>query len=107
MQYNYFPGRLRFRDPVLRDVDIRNAALDVVKLICPHTEITYKENTASILAVYPAEEVNPDSLQPLVPLLLKIEPKIRFYTPKKKDDILAGIAEIKLQVENIKRQKNE
>lgn len=104
MTYNYFPGRLRFRDPVLRDTDIRNAALEVVKIICPQTEITYKESTASILAVYPAEEVNPDALQPLVPLLLKIEPKIRFYTPKKKDDILAGIAEIKSQVENIKRR---
>ena len=101
MEYRYFPGRLRFRDSVLRDVDIRNAALDVVKLICPQAEITYKESTASILAVYPAEEVNPDSLQPLVPLLLKIEPKIRFYTPKKKDDILAGIAEIKSQVEKV------
>ena len=60
MQYNYFPGRLRFRDPVLRDSDIRNAALEVVHLICPQAEITYKESTASILAVYPADEVNPD-----------------------------------------------
>lgn len=94
MQYNYFPGRLRFRDPVLRDGDIRNAALEVVKLICPAAEITYKESTASILAVYPPEAVTPDNLKPLVPLLLKIEPKIRFYTPKKKDEVLAGIAEI-------------
>ena len=104
MQYNYFPGRLRFRDPILRDTDIRNAALEIVSIICPQAEITYKESTASILAVYPEESVNPDALQPLVPLLLKIEPKIRFYTPKKKDDILAGIAEIKSQVENIKRR---
>ena len=107
MTYNYFPGRLRFRDPILRDQDIRSAALEVVRLICPQAEITYKESTASILAVYPADEVNPDDLQPFIPLLLKIEPKIRFYTPKKKDDILAGIAEIKSQVENIKRQTNE
>ncbi len=104
MQYNYFPGRLRFRDPVLRDSDIRNAALEVVQLICPQAEITYKESTASILAVYPPEAVEPDSLEPLVPLLLKLEPKIRFYTPKKKNDILAGIAEIKSIVEKIKGQ---
>ena len=96
MQYNYFPGRIRFRDPVLRDGDIRNAALEVVRLICPQAEITYKESTASILAIYPQESVNPDSLQPLVPLLLKLEPKIRFYTPKKKNEILAGIEEIRL-----------
>ena len=91
MQYNYFPGRLRFRDPVLRDEDIRNAALEVVKLICPVAEIIYKESTASILAVYPSDSVQPEKLKPLVPLLLKIEPKIRFYTPKKKPEILVGI----------------
>ena len=98
MQYNYFPGRLRFRDPVLRDTDIRNAALEVVKLLCPQGEITYKESTASILAVYPPENVNPDSLKPLIPLLLKIEPKVRFYMPKKKTEILAGIEAIKKQI---------
>ena len=104
MEYRYFPGRLRFRDLVLRDTDIRNAALEVVSIICPQAEITYKESTASILAIYPEDALNPDNLKPLLPLLLKIEPKIRFYTPKKKTDILAGIAEIKLQVEKIKNQ---
>ena len=99
MQYNYFPGRLRFRDPILRDEEIRAAALDVVKLICPDAEITWKESTASILVLYPADKVNPEKLKPLVPLLLKIEPKIRFYTPKKKDVVLAGIEEIKNRVE--------
>lgn len=103
MEYRYFPGRLRFRDPILRDSDIRNAALEVVQLICPQAEITYKESTASILAVYPENAVNPDSFKPLLPLLLKIEPKIRFYTPKKKTDILAGIAEIKSQVEKMRK----
>jgi hypothetical protein len=107
MEYRYFPGRLRFRDPVLPDTDIRNAALGVVRIICPQAEITYKESTASILAIYPEDALNPDSLKSLLPLLLKIEPKIRFYTPKKKANILAGIAEIKSQVENIKRQTNE
>ena len=103
MEYRYFPGRLRFRDPVLRDTDIRNAALEVVRLICPQAEITYKESTASILAIYQEDALNPDNLKPLLPLLLKIEPKIRFYTPKKKTDILAGIAEIKLQVEKMRK----
>ena len=101
MQYNYFPGRLRFRDPVLRDSDIRNAILEVVSIICPQAEITYKESTAGILAVYPEDAVNPESLKPLLPLLLKLEPKIRFYAPKKKSDILAGIAEIKTTVEKM------
>jgi hypothetical protein len=103
MQYNYFPGRLRFRDPILRDTEIRNAALEVVQLICPQAEITYKESTASILALYPADKVNPDTLKPLLPLLLKLEPKIRFFTPKKKDDILAGITEIKTTVQKMRK----
>ena len=98
MQYNYFPGRLRFRDPILRDIDIRNAALEVVKMIYPQAEITYKESTASILVVYPADSVNPEKLVPLKPMLLKLEPKIRFYTTKKKEDVLAGIAEIKSKI---------
>lgn len=98
MQYNYFPGRLRFRDPILRDKDIRNAALEIVKMICPQAEITYKESTASILVVYPADLVNPEKLVPLKPMLLKLEPKIRFYTIKKKEDVLAGIAEIKSKI---------
>lgn len=103
MTYNYFPGRLRFRDPVLRDTDIRNATLEVVRLICPQAEISYKESTASILAIYPEDAVNPDTLKPLLPLLLKLEPKIRFYTPRKKDNILKGISEIKSQVEKMRK----
>ncbi len=102
MQYNYFPGRLRFRDPVLRDGEIRNAAIEVVKLICPQAEITYKESTASILALYPEKALKLEELKPLLPLLLKIEPKIRFYSPKKKDDILKGISEIKDSLKNLK-----
>lgn len=98
MQYNYFPGRLRFRDPVLRDDDIRKAALDAVSILCPQAEISYKESTASILAIYPAEAVNVKELKKLVPYLLKIEPKVRFYTPKKKDEILAGIEDIKAAI---------
>ncbi len=107
MQYNYFPGRLRFRDPILRNSEIREAALEVVKMICPEAEITYKESTASILALYPEDKVDIKSLRPLLPILLKIEPKIRFYTPKKKDDILAGIAEIKSELEKIMSNRIE
>ena len=101
MQYNYFPGRLRFRDPVLRDGDIRAATLEAVRMICSQAELSYKESTASILAVYPADSVNVEELKKLVPYLLKIEPKIRFYTPKKKDEVLAGIAEIKDAIKRI------
>ena len=104
MQYNYFPGRLRFRDPVLRDADIRKAALGAVASLCPEAQLSYKESTASILATYPAEAVDTDALKPLIPYLLKIEPKVRFYTPKKKEEVLAGIAEIKDAIKRIREE---
>ncbi|MBR1639058.1 MAG: hypothetical protein IJ688_06700 [Treponema sp.] len=94
MEYRYFPGRLRFRDHVLRDEDIRKAAVNVVKIICPQAEITYTEKTSGILAIYPPQSLNLESLKPLLPLLLEIEPKVRFYTPAKKEAVLEGIKKI-------------
>ena len=101
MQYNYFPGRLRFRDPILRDGDIRAAALEAVKLICPLAQVSYKDSTASILAVYPPDSLDLGRLKGLLPYLRRLEPKVRFYTPKKKDDILAGIAAIRSAIERL------
>ncbi|MCR4938788.1 MAG: hypothetical protein K5930_01605 [Treponemataceae bacterium] len=103
MQYNYSPGRLRFRDPILRDGDIRKAAVEVVKKICSIAEISYRESTSSILVLYPEDAVSPEALKPLLPCLLKLEPKLRFYTPRKKEEILDQIREIGLAVERIKK----
>jgi len=94
MEYRYYPGRLRFRDHVLRDEEIRNATIAVLKKICPQAEITYTEKTSGILAIYPKESVDLKKLKPLVPLLLEIEPKIRFYSPQKKQVVLKGIKKI-------------
>ena len=100
MEYRYFPGRLRFRDHVLRDLEIRQAAVAVIKKICPEAQITYTEKTSSILAVYPENSINLESLRPLLPLLLELEPKIRFYNYSKKKDILDGIKKIEAQIKN-------
>ncbi|MCR5252895.1 MAG: hypothetical protein K6C98_04175 [Treponema sp.] len=94
MEYRYFPGRLRFRDHILRDEDIRNAAIKAVKIICPKAEITYTEKTSGILATYPSNSLDVEKLKALTPLVLEIEPKIRFYTPQKKQFILDGIKKI-------------
>ena len=98
MEYRYFPGRLRFRDHILRDEEIRNALIEVVKKICPEATITYTEKTSGILATYPPGSIKTDELKPLVPLLLEIEPKVRFYTPSKKQSILDGIKKIEMKV---------
>ena len=94
MEYRYFPGRLRFRDHVLRDIDIRNALFDAIKIICPEAQITFTEATSSILATYPQNSLDMKKLEPIVPLLLEIEPKIRFYREQKKQAVLDGIKKI-------------
>ena len=101
MEYRYFPGRLRFRDHVLRDEDIRNAAITVVKKICPQAEITYTEKTSGILATYPIDSLDLKKLKPLIPFVLEIEPKIRFYTASKKEAVLDGIKKIENKVDEI------
>ena len=102
MEYRFFPGRLRFRDHVLRDKEIRNAAIAVLKKICPQAEITYTEETSGILAIYPVDSLDIEKLKPLVSTLLEIEPKIRFYTPAKKKAILDAIKKIEKKLEEIK-----
>lgn len=101
MEYRFFPGRLRLRDHILRDKDIREAAIAAVKRICPEAEITYTEKTAGILALYPADSFDVKRLKPLLPLILEIEPKIRFYTPSKKETVLAWIEKITEEAENL------
>ena len=98
MQYNYFPGRLRVRDPVFRVEEIRAAAIHAVRMLADDVEISYNEKTASILALYDASKVNVGTLKPLIPYLLKLEPKVRFYTPAKKQDILDGIRQIEERI---------
>lgn len=101
MNYSYVPGRLRVRDPILRDIDIRNAVIKAASVICDKAEISYTEKTSGILALYPPDIVDINKLKAIIPLLLKIEPKVRFYTPKKKQVILDGIAEIENKLKEI------
>lgn len=101
MYVSYVPGRLRVRDAIFRIEEIRLAVQDAVKVICPDVQISFTEKTASILAIYPPGAVNLEKLKTIVPYLLKIEPKVRFYTPKKKQEILDGIAVIKQKLSEI------
>ena len=107
MEYRYFPGRLRFRDHVLRDETIREAATTVVKKICPEAQIEYTEKTSSILATYPEDSFDVEKLKPLLPLLLALEPKVRFYSPAKKQAVLDGIKAIDQKVSQIFDRSSE
>ena len=95
MQINYFPGRLRLRDPALRDEAIRSAALDVLHSICPAADPKYNEKTGSVLITYDPDSVPLERLQTLVPDLQKLRQKIAVYSENNRDDILSDIARIR------------
>ena len=95
MQINYFPGRLRLRDPALRDEAIRSAALAVLHSICPAADPKYNEKTGSVLITYDPDSVPLERLQTLVPDLQKLRQKIAVYSENNRDDILSDIARIR------------
>ena len=95
MQINYFPGRLRLRDPALRDEAIRTAALAVLHSICPAADPKYNEKTGSVLITYDPDSVPLERFKILVPDLQKLRQKIAVYSEKNRDDILSNIARIR------------
>jgi len=95
MQINYFPGRLRLRDPALRDEAIRSAAIAALKSISDDAVCEYKEKTGSILITYDPARVPIERLETLVPYLQKLRQKIAVYSEKNRNDILSDIAQIR------------
>ena len=100
MQINYFPGRLRLRDPALRDEAIRTAALAVLHSICPAADPKYNEKTGSVLITYDPDSVPLERLQTLVPDLQKLRQKLAVYSEKNRDDILSDIARIRSTIDS-------
>ena len=98
MEWRYFPGKFRFRDKVLRDEDIRRAAIEAAAALCPSAKIEWNESISGILATFAPDTLDIEKLKALVPLLKELEPKVRFYTPQKKAAILEGIQKIKFAV---------
>ncbi len=99
MEWRYFPGKFRFRDRVLRDEDIRRAAIEVAATLCPSAKIEWNESTSGILATFAPDALDIEKLKALVPLLKELEPKVRFYTPQKKATVLEGIQKIRAAAE--------
>ncbi len=95
MQINYFPGRLRLRDPALRDEAVRTAAIAALKSISDDAVCEYKEKTGSILITYDPARVPIERLETLVPYLQKLRQKIAVYSEKNRNDILSDIAQIR------------
>ena len=95
MQINYFPGRLRLRDPALRDEAIRTAAIAALKSISDDAVCECKEKTGSVLITYDPARVPIERLETLVPYLQKLWQKIAVYSEKNRNDILSDIAQIR------------
>ena len=95
MQINYFPGRLRLRDPALRDEAVRTAAIAALKSLSDDAVCEYKEKTGSALITYDPARVPIERLETLVPYLQKLRQKIAVYSEKNRDDILSDIAQIR------------
>lgn len=98
MDINYFPGRIRLRDKIFRDEEIRSALLKAVGKIDADQKISYKENTASVLIEYDAQKVDEEKFKSLGPLIQKYRSAILFYDESKKPLVLEGIAEIERQL---------
>ncbi|MCR5764318.1 MAG: hypothetical protein K6G00_13135 [Treponema sp.] len=96
MQINYYEEteRIRIRDKILKDDDIRNAAVKVVHKICTVKNIEYNEKTGSVLIEFQKETLPLEKLQSLIPAARKLQAKATFYTPKKKSEILDEINKI-------------
>ena len=74
--------------------------IEVLKRICPSADIVYNKSTSSILAVYPKDAVYIEQLKTLKPILMSIEPKVRFYTESKKPAILEAINAAEEKIKN-------
>lgn len=93
MDVNYFPGRIRLRDKMFRDKDIRNELLKIVNTFDAEQKITYTEKTGSVLVEYDASKIDEEKFKSLFSLFEKNKMKILFYTSEKKDEIIALIKE--------------
>lgn len=96
MQINNYEEiqKIRIRDQILKDDEIRNAAIKVVNNICNIKNMQYNEKTGSISFYYDKETLPLEKLKSLIPLARKLQSKITFYTQNKKDEILSEIEKI-------------
>ncbi len=94
MDINYFPGRIRLRDRILKDEELREAALAVARKITDFSSYQYNPKTGSVLIEYDESTVPMEKIESLKPLIMKIHPKISFYSERNKPILLEAFEEI-------------
>ncbi len=94
---SFFPGHIRLRCPILKDVDIANAAIKAIESIGFSFDFKHNPQTGSILVEYDPTQVEIDKIEKLRPMLselVKLKPLILCYDAKDKEFILAKIEKL-------------
>ena len=99
MDINYFPGRIRLRDAVLKDDDIREAAVAVAKKITAFHSYSYNPKTGSVLIEYDPATVDESRMLLLKPFVMKLRSKVLFYSDRNKQAVLDCIQELSQAVD--------
>lgn len=95
---SYFPGRIRFRAPFLRDRDLRNALISAIGELGFSGKYTVNESTGSVLVEYDTAQITGDILETLRPMAAAVAPlrtKAEYYSSRDKDFLLSEIERLK------------
>ena len=92
---SFFPGRIRLRDEVLKDVEISAALQDAIQEHEAVKKIEHNLKTGSVLIEYSVLKLPVQKLTSLKEELLLLQDMCAHYSNSTKPAILAKIAELK------------
>ncbi|MCR5288373.1 MAG: hypothetical protein K6E51_00110 [Treponema sp.] len=92
---SFFPGRIRLRAPIFKDIEITNAAREILETSPAITNVQHNPTTGSVLLEYEEDKIPFEKLTPLVPFLEKLRTKAMFYNEKKRPEILTMLDELR------------
>lgn len=97
---SFFPGRIRLRAEIFKDLEITNTAIAILKTSQAVRNVEYNNVTGSILLEYVPSKVPLEKLKPLLPFLQKLEREAKHYSAEAKPRILLMLNELKTMVKN-------
>lgn len=102
---SFFPGHLRLRSPALKDTVVTDKVFAILQQFPAIKRIEHNQTAGSILLEYNTAQVPAESLQPLLPVLKKLEKAASAYSEKTKPAILTVLDELEscfthLQINN-------
>lgn len=91
---SFFPGRLRLRGLIFKDVQITNTAIEVFKKYFEIKNIQHNATTGSILVEYDPTKIPVNKLKTLLPFFEKLNKASESYSNDKKEKILLMLTEL-------------